>query len=139
EAEIKGAREQLGWSAPAFEIPPDVRSLWRAAGQRSAALHRAWNERLAALPTARRGEFERRIGGKVDDEKLTAAVRAVKEKLAAAPKEMATRAASEFALEALVPALPDLIGGSAALTGSYTPKPQGVTVLPAEGQGGPFI
>src|SRR5947207_2320838 len=108
EAEIKGAREQLGWSAPAFEIPPDVPRLWRAAGPRPAAPHRAWNERFAALPAARRGEFERRIGGKIDDEKLAAAVRAVKEKLAAAPKEMATRAASEFALEALVPAIPDL-------------------------------
>ena len=139
EAEIKGAREQLGWSAPAFEIPPDVRGLWRAAGQRSAALHRAWNERFAALPAARRGEFERRIGGKIDDEKLAAAVRAVKEKLAAAPKEMATRAASEFVLEALVPAIPDLIGGSADLTGSNNTKPKGMTVLSAADYGGRFI
>jgi len=137
--EIAGAREKLCWTAPAFEIPPDVRALWRAAGQRSAALHRAWNERLAALPTARRGEFERRIGGKVDDEKLTAAVRAVKGKLAAAPKEMATRAASEFALEALVPAIPDLIGGSADLTGSNNTKPKGMTVLSAADYGGRFI
>src|SRR5256886_945618 len=52
--EIAGAREKLGWAAPAFEIPADVRALWRTAGQRSTPLHRAWKERLTALPAARR-------------------------------------------------------------------------------------
>src|SRR5207244_10013498 len=124
---------------PAFEIPPDVRGLWRTAGQRSTPLHRAWRERLVALPAARRAEFERRIGGTVDREKLAAAVRAVKEKLAAAPKEIATRAASELALEALVPAIPELIGGSADLTGSNNTKPKGMTVLSAADYGRRFI
>src|SRR5438874_7294852 len=101
--EVAGAREQLGWAAPAFEIPADVRALWRSAGQRPVPLHRAWKERLAALPAARRAEFERRVGGTMDRNKLASAVRVVKEKLAAAPKEIATRAASELALEALVP------------------------------------
>src|SRR2546430_8312571 len=100
EAEIKGAREQLGWSAPAFEIPPDVRSLWRAAGQRSSALHRAWNERLAALPTARRGEFERRIGGEVCERKPARRARAGKEAPSPSPQEKATRPAAPTAPEA---------------------------------------
>src|SRR5439155_7946742 len=116
-----------------------MRGLWRTAGQRSMPRHRAWLERLAALPAARRAEFERRIGGKVDREKLAAAVRAVKEKLAAAPKEIATRAASELALEALVPAIPALVGGSADLTGSNNTKPKGMTVLSAANYGGRFI
>jgi transketolase len=137
--EIAGAREKLGWAAPAFEIPPDVRTLWRTAGQRSTPLHRAWRERLAALPAPRRAEFERRIGGKVDRDKFTATVRALKEKLAASPKEIATRAASELALESLVPAIPELIGGSADLTGSNNTKPKGMTVLSATDYGGRFI
>ena len=137
--EIAGAREKLGWSAPAFEIPPDVRALWRSAGQRSAPINRTWRDRLSALPAPRRAELERRIGSKVDRDKLGATVRAAKEKLAAAPKEIATRAASELALEALVPAIPELVGGSADLTGSNNTKPKGMTVLSAADYGGRFL
>jgi transketolase len=137
--EIEGARQQLGWAAPAFEIPPDVRALWRSAGQRSVPLHRAWKERLAALPAARRAECERRVGGTIDRDKLTSAVRAVKEKLATESKEIATRTASELVLEALVPAIPALVGGSADLTASNNTKPKGMTVLSAANYGGQFI
>src|SRR2546430_15012620 len=59
--EIAGAREQLGWAPAAFEMPADVRALWRSAGQRSVPRHRAWKERLAALSPARRTGFERRV------------------------------------------------------------------------------
>src|SRR5262249_55998165 len=78
---------------------------------------------------ARRTEFERRIRGQLPSDKLAAAVRSVKEKLAATPKEIATRAASETALEALTAAVPEMIGGSADLTGSHNNKPQGLTGL----------
>ena len=66
-------------------------------------------------------------------------MRAVKEKLAAAPKEIATRTASESALEALTAAVPEMIGGSADLTGSNNTKPKGMTVLSAADYGGRFI
>jgi transketolase len=137
--EIKGAREKLGWSAPAFDIPADIRASWRAAAQRSVPLHRAWKERLAALPAAQRTAFERRIERKIETDKLAGAVRAVKEKLAATPKEIATRIASEQALETLVPALPELIGGSADLTGSNNTRPKGMPALSAADYAGRFI
>src|SRR5438874_4136861 len=130
--EIKGARERLGWTAPPFEVPSDIRGLWRDAGQRSVSLYRAWNERLAALAPAQRAEFERRIAGRAETERLAAVVRSVKEKLAAAPKEIATRVASELALDALMPALPELVSGSADLTGSNNTKPKALPVLAAE-------
>ena len=63
--------------------------------------------------------------------KLAAAVKDLKEKLAAAPKEIASRAASEFALDALTAALPDMIGGSADLTGSNNTRAKGMKVLQA--------
>jgi transketolase len=66
-------------------------------------------------------------------------VRSVKEKLAAAPKEIATRAASETALEALAAAVPEMVGGSADLTGSNNTKPKGMTVLSAADFSGRFI
>jgi transketolase len=77
--------------------------------------------------------------GDIAKPRLQAAVNGVKEKLAAQPKEMATRAASEFALEALVPALPQMIGGSADLTGSNNTKIKGMSVLSAADYAGRFI
>ena len=137
--EIKGARDKLGWSHPAFEIPPDIRAEWRTAGQRSKAARAAWSQRVKALAADQRAEFERRVAGELPKDRLAAAVRTVKEKLNAAPKEIATRAASENALEALTAAVPEMIGGSADLTGSNNTKPKGMTVLSAADYGGRFI
>ncbi len=137
--EIRGARERLGWSEGAFAIPAEVREMWRGAGLAGKAAHQAWNERLRAAPAARRTEFERRIRGEVPKDRLAAAVRSVKEKVAATPKEVATRAASETALEALTAAVPEMIGGSADLTGSNNTKPKGMTVLSAADYSGCFI
>jgi transketolase len=137
--EIRGAREQLGWTEGAFAIPAEVREMWRSAALAGKTAHQAWNDRLKAAPAARRAEFERRIGGGLPSDKLAAAVRSVKEKLAATPKEIATRAASETALEALTAAVPEMIGGSADLTGSNNTKPKGMTVLSAADYSGRFI
>jgi transketolase len=137
--EIKGARAALGWTEPAFVVPEDVLASWRAAGERCKDAHRAWRERLQATPAEQRAEFERRMRGDVPADRLSRAVRIVKEKIAAAPKDMATRAASELALDALVPALPELIGGSADLTGSNNTRPKGMTVLSASDYTGRFI
>ncbi len=137
--EIKGARDKLGWSHPAFEIPPDIRAEWRTAGQRSKAARAAWSQRLKALAADRRAEFERRVAGELPKDRLAAAVRTIKEKLTAAPKEIATRAASENALDALTAAVPEMIGGSADLTGSNNTKAKGMTVLSAADYGGRFI
>jgi transketolase len=137
--EIKGARERLGWPEPAFVVPADVRELWRGAALAGKAAHAAWNDRLAALAPERRAEFERRRRGDLPKDALADAVRSVKAKLAAAPKEVATRAASETALEALAAAVPEMIGGSADLTGSNNTKPKGMTVLSAADYSGRFI
>ena len=137
--EIKGARDKLVWSHPAFEIPPDIRAEWRTAGQRSKAARAAWSQRLKTLAADRRAEFERRVAGELPKDRLAAAVRTLKEKLTAAPKEIATRAASENALEALTAAVPEMIGGSADLTGSNNTKAKGMTVLSAADYGGRFI
>ena len=137
--EIKGARERLGWAEPAFVIPPDVLEMWRSAALARSAAHQAWTERFKAVPAGRRAEFERRIRGELPQDKLAAAVRSVKEKLAATPKEVATRAASETALETLTAAVPEMIGGSADLTGSNNTKPKGMAVLSAADYAGRFI
>jgi transketolase len=136
--EIKGARDKLAWEYAPFEVPADVLSAWRAAGQRSKAAHADWSKRLAALDAAKRAEFERRMTGDLP-KALDEAVATVKRSLAATPKDMATRSASEFALEALVPAVPELIGGSADLTGSNNTRTKSMKVLSAADYAGRFI
>ena len=138
-AEIEAARKNLGWTEPPFVIPADLRELWRQAGLRSRGARTAWNARLAALAPDVREEFERRLRGDPAQSALASTVRAVKQQLAAKPQEVATRRASEIALESLVPALPELLGGSADLTGSNNTRPKGMTVLSADDYSGRFI
>jgi len=136
--EIKGAREKLGWSDAPFQIPAEVLTQWRAAGQRSKPARAAWDKRLAALPAAKRSEFERRMRGDLPGA-LNAAVRAVKECLYKEPKEIATRTACEFALESLIPAVPEMIGGSADLTGSNNTRTKSMKAMSASDYSGRFI
>ncbi|MGB8638984.1 MAG: 1-deoxy-D-xylulose-5-phosphate synthase N-terminal domain-containing protein, partial [Pseudolabrys sp.] len=127
--EIAGARKTLGWTSAPFEVPADILKAWRTAGARSQAVHADWKKRLAALEGSKRAEFERRMLGKIPQQTLDAAIRVVKEKLAARPKDIATRTACEFALESLIPALPEMIGGSADLTGSNNTRTKSMKVI----------
>ncbi|HVX99806.1 MAG TPA: transketolase [Pseudorhodoplanes sp.] len=137
--EIAATRKALGWNFPAFEIPADILDLWRRAGARGAAAREAWLKKVAALPANQRNEFERRIRGDLPEARLAAAVRLTKETLAAAPKDIATRAASEFALDALTAAVPEMVGGSADLTGSNNTRAKGMKALTASDYSGRFI
>ena len=136
--EIAGARRKLNWSAAPFEIPPAIRDEWHNAGARSRPARLAWECRLAALDPAKRAEFERRLRGDLTGP-LAAAVATVKQTLAEAPKEIATRAASEFALETLTAALPEMIGGSADLTGSNNTRTKAMKAMSAADYSGRFI
>jgi transketolase len=136
--EIEGARKTLGWDAPPFEIPAGILAAWRAAGARGKPARLAWETRLAALDANKRAEFERRNRGDVGAA-LVAAVGEVKQTLAATPKEIATRSASEFALQTLTVALPEMIGGSADLTGSNNTRAKAMKTLDAADYAGTFI
>jgi transketolase len=137
--EIKLTREKLGWTAAPFEIPADILNAWRDAGTRSQDAHAAWNKRMTALDPVKRGEFERRMKGDLPVKALADAVKSLKETLAATPKEIATRIASEFALETLVAAVPEMVGGSADLTGSNNTRTKSMKTLSAADYAGRFI
>jgi transketolase len=117
DEEIAGARKNLGWSHAPFEIPAAVVDGWRAAGAQHQGERKAWQSRHDQLAGDKRALFDRMQSGDV-----TAAAAPVfaefKKKMTAEAPKIATRAASGKVLEALVPALPELIGGSADLTGS---------------------
>ncbi|MDQ8726736.1 transketolase [Bradyrhizobium sp. LHD-71] len=137
--EIAGTRKKLGWTAAPFEIPADILNAWRTAGSRGKALREAWTARLAKQDVATLAEFSRRMEGELPTGQLAAAVRTMKEKLAATPKEMATRAASEEALQVLTAAVPEMVGGSADLTGSNNTRAKGMAALSANNYGARFV
>ncbi|MFY8031526.1 MAG: transketolase, partial [Devosia sp.] len=115
--ELAGAKEKLGITYPAFEIPSDTLNAWRAAGTRSANLRGAWEGRLAAAPADKQSEFKRRIEGKLPSS-WKSAIADYKKKLVADKPKVATRKSSQMALEVINKILPETIGGSADLTGS---------------------
>ncbi|MEO9191898.1 MAG: transketolase [Acetobacteraceae bacterium] len=134
--EAAGAKELLGWKEPPFTIPDDLLERWRAVGHRGASARRAWLKRLTRHPT--RGEFERVIAGKLPDN-WHEAVAALKQRIAEEKPKLATRASSQKALEALVPATPELVGGSADLTPSNLTFVEGMGVVAPGNYAGRYI
>ena len=115
--EIAATRKAIGWDHPPFEIPGAVLDAWRAAGRRSDGAHADWKKRLGAADTSVRGEFERLVSGDLPAG-WQDAMAAFRKRLVADKPERATRESSGAALEALTAAVPEMIGGSADLTGS---------------------
>jgi transketolase len=135
-AEAAATKSLLGWNHPPFEVPEGLKSRWEEAGRRGGGPRRSWLKRLTKHPM--REEFDRAIAGKLPDgwhEKL-AALRAsqVEEK----PK-IATRIASQRALEVLVPAVPEMIGGSADLTGSNNTNVKGIPAISPGNYAGRYV
>jgi transketolase len=119
EEEVRAAREHLGWPHPPFEIPGPIRMAWDARG-RGAELHARWRARFAAYQEdhpALASDLRRRMAGELPAEwgsHLAAALVRAQENGAA----IATRRASQQAIETIAAVLPELVGGSADLTAS---------------------
>ena len=136
--EIKGARERLGWPHGPFEIPAKVQALWGATATRGAAARAEWSARLAASKPKIRTEFERVLSGALP-KGLPRAIRALKAAAIAKPAEIATRKASETVIEAIAPVLPELISGSADLTGSNNTRAKAMKAVTAADFSGTFV
>jgi transketolase len=119
--EITATRTRLDWPHAAFTIPENVLSRWRAAGARGATTRASWQRRVTALEPSQRAEFRRAQDGKLPAGWLDKVVE-FKAKLATDKPTLATRIASQNALDMLAPAIPELLGGSADLTGSNNTK-----------------
>ncbi|MFU8783939.1 transketolase [Aliidiomarina sp.] len=119
EEEIAATRAALGWEHGKFEVPENVYAAW-SAREKGAHAEKCWNELFAAYaeqhPALAR-EFSRRMNGELPANWAEVAQEYV-EKLQANPEKVATRKASQNALNAFGPALPELLGGSADLAGS---------------------
>jgi len=140
EDEVAAARRQLGWSEPPFSIPGEIYAAWdaRTDGQANSG---AWNKLVADYAEQYpelAAEFTRRMAGDLPDDWAARADRAI----AAIDLEaatVATRKASLVALNAFGPELPELIGGSADLTGSNLTRHSGSTPIDAEQAAGNYV
>ena len=138
DAEIKGAREKLSWMHEPFVVPADILAAWRAAGARGAAAAAAWNKRVGALDPAKKKEFDRVTAGKLPDGWMQA-INDVKKKASAEAPKVATRQSSQTVLDALTKAVPEMIGGSADLTGSNNTKAAGMGPITASDFSGRYV
>jgi transketolase len=125
-AEAAAAKQALGWTAPPFTVPDDLAAKWLAVGQRSAGARKSWLGRLAKSNL--RPEFERAIAGELPAN-WGDAVAALKQEIADSKPKIASRQAGQKVLETLVPATPELVGGSADLTGSNLTLVKGQAVI----------
>src|SRR6202795_4348040 len=137
--ELAGAKKALGWNYGPFEIPDDVLAAWRNVGKQGASAHADWNSRFEAKPEALRREFTRRVVERKRPPGLADVIRKLKAKLVAEPPTVATRKASEMALEVLVPEMPELLLGSADLTPSNNTKTKGLKDVTPDDFSGRYI
>ena len=138
--EVAAARAELGWGAAPFEIPADIKSAWDSR-ERGAADETAWNTLFAGYAAEHAdlaAEFARRTAGNLPDNWSDFADKAIAD-IDAAGESMATRKASLVALNAFGPALPELAGGSADLTGSNLTRHSGSTTITGDDASGNYI
>jgi transketolase len=136
-AEIAATRAKLGWSSLApFELPPEVVDAWRKAGRKGARPRRLWEQRLNA--SNHKSELEQALAGEVSPSAREALDAHITKMVQERPAN-ATRVHSGAALQALVPALPELVGGSADLTGSNNTLVKGMGVFDAPDYAGRYV
>jgi transketolase len=133
--EIAAAREYLGWTAAPFEVPAEILADWRSLGAKGAAARADWEARLAGSP--RKAEFAAGQTGLAG--RAIPAISPYIDGLLANPQKVASRKASEMALGPLTEQLPQLVGGSADLTGSNLTKTKATTTFSADDYAGRHV
>ena len=137
-SEIAGARKALNWPYEPFVVPDEILTAWRAAGARGKSPRARWRRAFDALPEATRAEFERRIRGELPAA-LAGAIDDYKRKLAADAPTIATRKAGEATLKVIAPLIPELVTGSADLTGSNNTKVEATREITPDDMSGRYV
>jgi transketolase len=134
--ELAAAKQALDWPHTAFDIPEDIRTTWKAAAEGGAIAHKAWKDRYEN--TSRREEFDAAFTTGLPI-KAARKLADWRRELAAEKPDLASRASSGRVLEQIVPVMPELVGGSADLTGSNLTKTPDQQVIQAGAYGGQYI
>ncbi|RAK59152.1 transketolase [Phenylobacterium hankyongense] len=136
KAEVVATREALGWPHDPFVVPDEVYRPWRAAGRRGRKELKAWEARLAASP--QKAEFERAVAGELPKHAFARLDQFIAEAETKAPAA-ATRQHSGAVLETIFGEIPDLVGGSADLTGSNNTYVKNTPILDAPDYSGRYV
>jgi len=136
--EVAGAREKLGWPYPPFVVPDDILSQWRTIGARGKAVRDAWRERRNKVPAETLKSFYDALETQVPVS-ISLALNEFKKKMSAEKPSIATRKASEAALDVINANLEKTIGGSADLTGSNNTRTKGLKAIAPGDYAGRFI
>lgn len=134
--EIAATRKNLGWTLPPFEVPEATMKAWRRAGRRGAKARKAWEVRLKSNPQAM--DFTRAMDGNLPATAFTKLDEAMAELVSTRPAQ-ATRQSSGAALDQVFNAIPDMIGGSADLTGSNNTFVKGTEIFDAPDYAGRYV
>ena len=136
--EVAETRKSLGWESEPFVIPAEILDNWRLAGLNAAKKRQEWDKKLEALDPQKRAEFERLMRGDLPGN-FDSVINDYKKKLAADQPKVATRVASQMALEVINGAVGETIGGSADLTGSNNTKTSQTNDITPEDFSGRYI
>ncbi|MGR3679651.1 MAG: transketolase [Paracoccaceae bacterium] len=136
--QLKAAKEAYGWNHGPFEVPGDVKSAWEAIGARGTADREAWETRFGEVSKQKQDRFNRAYALDAP-KKLASVVRALKKTVSEEQPKVATRKASEMALDVINPILPETVGGSADLTGSNNTKTGDLGVFDTDNRKGRYI
>lgn len=131
--EVAATRTAIGWTHEPFVVPDEVLSAWRAAGTRSVEAYNAWSSRRATLSAEAGKAFDEAFSHGVPSA-LADTIVAFKQKISAEKPSWATRVASGNTLEVLVPAIPEMVGGSADLTPSNNTKVKNTADVKGKGE-----
>jgi transketolase len=123
--EVAGARKNLDWPYPAFEIPDNILSDWRKIGDSGRIAREDWTKRKSAASSDVVRDFEAALSAEIPNT-LNGALNELKRRIGAEKPFIATRKASEMALDVINAQVPETIGGSADLTGSNNTKTRGM-------------
>lgn len=136
--EVAATREALSWPYPEFVVPPEILDAWRLSGLNAAKKRIEWEKKYELLDGERKAEFDRLQRGDLPGT-FDAGIDAYKQKLSAEKPKVATRKASEMALEVINALVPETVGGSADLTGSNNTKTSQTKDVSAEDFSGRYI
>ncbi|MCA8880943.1 MAG: transketolase [Rhodobacteraceae bacterium] len=135
---VAATKAAYGVDWPAFHVPPEIKSKWEEIGRRGAAARSDWAARFESLSGGRQREFERVMAGE-PPKKLSATIKALKRQIAEAGPKIATRKASENALEVINAIMPEHVGGSADLTGSNNTKTADLGIFGPDNREGRYL
>lgn len=138
EKEIAEARKELNWPYAPFEIPPDILDKWREIGAKGHSLYKKWEERFDRLSPEQQQEYHRLQKGELPSN-LAEIFQNLKKELHETKPQQATRKSSGIVLNKIAPKLPELLGGSADLSGSNETKASMMEIVTRDNFAGRYI